>query len=492
MSQSSVTWLFPIIGVSEGECPHPPLSSLQLFLSAVELAAVGRFRLSGDRWRAAVGRLATRLLLSHLTGLDWWKVPIQRTPHGKPFLDVEEVLKQRRGEEAQGGGPGGGGERGGQGEGPVQLRSISFSISHHGDWLLLVGQWRRGWEEDGTPVPLVELLGCDVTRVELSSRVKADYEAAFPSPFPPPQLIPPLEEVLPSASSSRLPLPSPFLRCAEVLSEYFEAFQSVLTEGEWARIRRHRLPRPDEVEGREGGRGADSTVRRGVGMGEATQPPPHCVSAFAVVWSAKEAVVKAVGAGLSMDLQLMEVVDDEEEHSQPSAAAALPSTAPSAPAQVSAPSLYSTSLRIHWRLSSSLVSTSSSSIPCASALPIPQQRHNTGGPRSSQVGSSCSCSRCCAALHWELLIAPIDDRHTVAIARAFSSTAPASTSVVKERGRSVRDGREDARREPAASPDDILAGLGQPHGACFRVITIEELLRAVQTRCSLSLPQPEQ
>ncbi|KAF9272824.1 hypothetical protein BGZ68_002055 [Mortierella alpina] len=87
-----------------------PLSNLLNFLPKIECDRLLQFRHEDDMRRALVGRLMIHAFFAAHHGCRWDKLVFSRSETNKPIL-VQ----------------------------PVHLRNVSFNISHHGDWVLLVG-----------------------------------------------------------------------------------------------------------------------------------------------------------------------------------------------------------------------------------------------------------------------------------------------------------------------------------------------------------------
>lgn len=124
-----------------------------------------------------------------------------------------------------------------------------FNISHHGQFVVLaleaaVAHEGEGGQLPGGPPPYLPLLGCDVTTCSLP----------------------------PGADS---------------VAEYFACMQSCFTHNEWSLIR-------GDTES-----GASSSEEP-----TARQRDAAALMRFAWLWSLKESLIKAVGMGLSFDLQV--------------------------------------------------------------------------------------------------------------------------------------------------------------------------------------------
>jgi 4'-phosphopantetheinyl transferase len=164
--------------------PEPVLPALHDLLSPEERAKAARFRFDRDRHRHVAARAGLRLVLASYLGCEPAAVLMQPGALGKPLLT-----------------------------GPGRVGSISFNLSHSGDWGLLgIGRQRH--------------IGVDIEQH---------------------RDIPDLEEVAPS----------------------------VLSEGELAALR--------------------------------ARPPRERVSCFLQMWTRKEAVVKATGAGIGTALDEIEI-----------------------------------------------------------------------------------------------------------------------------------------------------------------------------------------
>ena len=489
-----VAWLCRVEGaeapVDEVEGAGELWSAVRSLLSSDELGPVLAYRRWVDRWRAAISRLMVRLLVEGVTG--------RRVRRGG--------ASEGEGEDAGHAGGGGGGcgcalsiRRDAYGKPRVALEGevgeeerrwseTAFSVSHHGQWLLLVAQWphsQRDRQEqqqqmqmqlhmpippdpsqphrphssalssDSSPpppspppspsLPPPVLLGCDVTCVELPLRVAVAYEVAFPVVRGLP--LPSLSSALSSASTS------PYRPCAALLSDYLDAFHSVFTPAEWRSIVQQRIPTPAEV--RERGKTA---VDAGAGDAQSERhraPPRHCLSAFSVLWSVKEAVVKAVGQGLSMDLTAFQATQTQRAQAQQGEEREVDEDAPLS-ADLYAP------FTLQW-------------LPSPSAPPhrtVGQAGPHTPCPvcRSSTSFTChcpCPCTACCAALRWEVEVTSIDERHSAAVVTA-STAAGAAPHLT---------------RPP--QPPHPLAALGQPASStglkshALRVLTIQQLLQAI-------------
>ena len=398
-------------------------------LSPADAAAVLLYRRLADRWRAAVSRLLQRALVEGVTGRRMGDgLSIRRDAFGKPRLHVE----------------GQGGE-----EGVRRLwAALSFNVSHHGQWLLLLASWPTPSSTSPlppSPPPPRVLLGCDVACVELPSRVAARYEAAFP----------PASFGLSSDSASLLPSlhsalrsspPSPYQPCAQLLSEYLDAFHSLFTHEEWQSIQHERIPTPLELSdsgvGEEEEAAAGSEGQQRLLRGS---PALHCLSVFTVLWSVKESVVKAVGQGLSMDLTAFQATRTTSlDHAlyAPHALTWLPSRNPPP----------------HRALGQA-----------SGVQPCPVCRSAT----ASTCSCPCACTSCCAALTWQVEVTAIDSRHTAAVAQA--TAAPCTTAAAQPF----------AAHSSAQQPHP-LAALGQPlpgtrlQSHALRLVSIPQLLQVIR------------
>ena len=303
-------------------------------------------------------------------------MPVLRSAHGKPLLDVATCLALVSSTAP-----------GGVCACAVCLASVRFSVSHHGDWLLLVGQRacgchcrsmcascvdeKRSWAGGASD------LGCDVTTTDLPQRYSSRYEKAWPvgALASPPSLaaaqLSPVDDAVSARghpSFSAPSSPSPFASSAAVLSGYLDMFASQLSPGERTRLRTHyRLPTPDEV--------------RPLLLPAVEPSATHCLSAFAAVWSVKEAVVKAVGLGLSIQLTALHTTLASDS---------------------SASGLYGGSVQVR------CVRGGAQACVAASAS------------RPQCAADSVDCCRSLDA-HWRVDVCAVDSRHTAAIARSSRS-----------------------------------------------------------------------
>ncbi|KAI7826092.1 4'-phosphopantetheinyl transferase superfamily [Gamsiella multidivaricata] len=87
-----------------------PVTNLLNFLPKIECDRILRFRAEDDMRRALIGRLMIHAFFAAHHGCHWEELVFSRSETNKPIL-----LK------------------------PDHLRNISFNISHHGNWVLLVG-----------------------------------------------------------------------------------------------------------------------------------------------------------------------------------------------------------------------------------------------------------------------------------------------------------------------------------------------------------------
>ena len=378
-------------------------------------------------------------------------MPVLRSAYGKPLLDVDACIRLLAS------------------FGPAALhsssstcvcadclRSVSFSVSHHGDWLLLVGQRACGGchcrsdcarctvaavREDGASEDIRSsssvsdgvrarcLLGCDVTTTDLPLRHATKYERAWPTEeiFTPPRLAATGCDWLFNGGSSSVcgytshhhsaAAVNAFVDSAAVLSDYLGMFASELHDDERSMLASCTLPSPHEVRPRRDERAA-AVVR----------PSAHCLTAFAVLWSVKEAVVKAVGLGLSIRLSSLRTTltySDGAQHSPYEAAVAVCCVRPGG-------------------------------VGCVATAPP----HCSAGSVD-----------CCRALdwHWEVQLLPLDERHTAAIARA----APTLQQLQHE--------NEHAASCTVDTHSMLNAlGSGSAHilSPSLRVLSVEELLAA--------------
>ncbi|KAK3841398.1 MAG: 4'-phosphopantetheinyl transferase superfamily [Linnemannia gamsii] len=87
-----------------------PVSNLLNFLPKIECDRLLQFRLEDDMRRALIGRLMIHAFFAAYHGCRWDKLVFSRSEANKP------ILLQ-----------------------PEHLTRVSFNISHHGDWVILVG-----------------------------------------------------------------------------------------------------------------------------------------------------------------------------------------------------------------------------------------------------------------------------------------------------------------------------------------------------------------
>ena len=261
------------------------------------------------------------------------------------------------------------------------LRSLCFSVSHHGDWLLLVGERACGCHcrsvcrECGIsgvpPCSASSLLGCDVTTTDLPLRHALNYEEVWPAGerCVPPSLAAAMAQSQQLAVSSAYSqsAAAPFARCAAVLSDYLAMFASQLRDDERCMLASHTLPAPADVRPLSDKRAA------------IVCPPSHCLTAFAVVWSVKEAVVKAVGLGLAIQLRSLHVRLTQPQHTQQ-------------------PTLYRATVDVR----------------CV------RPEEDAGCVAAGQSRCGVGSWDCCRALdwQWQVDIVPVDERHTAAVAHA--------------------------------------------------------------------------
>ena len=394
------------------------------------------------------------------TGLAFASVPVLRTAFGKPMLDVARcaALLHNGGEGKDSGGEWGGGHEECDARYLVEaLSSIAFNVSHHGDWLLLLCAWGEGRL----------LLGCDVARVELPQRIAAAYAAAFPQPQQQQQQQGPPVVATAAAVATALPSLSaaltgasapaqPFRACALLLADYLSAFRSLFSDAEWAAVQQRPLPRPSDVDGRA----APTDVE--------AAPAPHCLSAFFVLWSVKEATVKAVGHGLSMSLTAFQAVPavDGARSAEPSAPQDRAPPPPLPPPPLYAP------VRLDWRPTSA-----QSPSPCFRLADRPMQSGDSDP-------SLCPCAACCAALAWNVTVAGIDARHTAAVACARVSATVHTSPPTAAQALCART-LTPALREATQLGVQLIgtAWPANPHStaavlAGCRLVKIEELLQA--------------
>ena len=314
-----------------------------------------------------------------LSGVSFSAVPVIRSAFGKPLLDVDGCVAQLSSISSSHSAEL---EPSASSSSPavlcacvVCLSSVAFSVSHHGEWLLLVGQRACGCHCRSTCAQCssaagaaaaagpgcMSLLGCDVTSTDLPQRHAAKYERAWPAgerAAPPPSL--------PSlAAALHAPSATPFAECGCVVSDYLAMFASELSEAERSAMLACRLPSPSELQPLS----AEQPL-----AAVSVAPGAHCMSAFAAVWSVKEAIVKAVGLGLTIRLSAIHT--------------ALPQ-------------------------------------PMYGGRPVEVQvvrPSSNGGCVSSSTQRQCSAgsSACCRSLdwQWQVDLLPVDARHTAAIARA--------------------------------------------------------------------------
>jgi phosphopantetheinyl transferase len=231
---------------------------------AAERARIQRFHFAADRQRALLGRLAMRAALATTLGQTHGpngegRRPIQpasqRSLHSLPrslllLLLLLLLLAAWSGVDA--------GRlrlsRSAYGK-PFVLhpahtqRRVVFNISHHGQFVVLaleavVAPEGEGGQMPGGPPPYLPLLGCDVTTCALP----------------------------PGADS---------------VAEYFACMQSCFTHNEWSLIRGDTESDASSSE--------EPTAR---------QRDAAALMRFAWLWSLKESLIKAVGMGLSFDLQV--------------------------------------------------------------------------------------------------------------------------------------------------------------------------------------------
>ncbi|KAF8953268.1 hypothetical protein BGZ52_000331 [Haplosporangium bisporale] len=88
-----------------------PMTNLLHFLPKVECDRLLQFRVEDDMRRALIGRLMIHAFFVAFHGCSWDSLVFSRSETNKPIL-VE----------------------------PEHLQSISFNVSHHGDWVMLVGE----------------------------------------------------------------------------------------------------------------------------------------------------------------------------------------------------------------------------------------------------------------------------------------------------------------------------------------------------------------
>ncbi|KAF9313390.1 hypothetical protein BG003_005254 [Podila horticola] len=94
-----------------GKANIVPMTNLLHFLPKVECDRLLQFRFEDDMRRALIGRLMIHAFFAAFHGCSWDKLVFSRSETNKPIL-VE----------------------------PEHLQSISFNVSHHGDWVIFVGE----------------------------------------------------------------------------------------------------------------------------------------------------------------------------------------------------------------------------------------------------------------------------------------------------------------------------------------------------------------
>ena len=455
----SVRWLLPVACCSTGDekeeeragapaaslSPPPlPLHSVLALLPVSDQQAVLRYRQPLDRARAAIGRAVCRAFLQYATGLQADRVPVIRTAMGKPQLDVAAAAAALTAA----------GSCCPAAAGSCCLRRLSriaFNLSHHGDWLLFVAEWScacaepdasdggRADETRGLPLPplppLPALLGCDITRAELPRSIAAAYAEAF-AQHTAAESGQQQEKLQTAASRCSLQSAmsfgtagSPLRLCASLLSEYLAAFRPLLTGEEWRSITRRRLPCPASLPA------ADC----------------DCLQEFCLLWSAKEAVVKALGCGLSMPLSRLQLTRPEEAAGE--AAEQQPR------------------LKLAWLLRPPQSEEQQPPVPCRR---LPSVSPPTGCccvclQPLSRCLCSCPCPSCCSLLQWELDCAAVDSTHFAAVARAEQQAWQPGEPPQHSADCTQQSG-------------SLLCSLGSalPHAAQLRLVSLQQLLDQVR------------
>ncbi|KAF9338047.1 hypothetical protein BG006_000036 [Podila minutissima] len=96
---------------NSGKVTIVPMTNLLHFLPKVECDRLLQFRVEDDMRRGLIGRLMIHAFFAAFHGCSWDKLVFSRSETNKPIL-VE----------------------------PEHLKSISFNVSHHGDWVVFVGE----------------------------------------------------------------------------------------------------------------------------------------------------------------------------------------------------------------------------------------------------------------------------------------------------------------------------------------------------------------
>ncbi|KAG0357468.1 hypothetical protein BG005_003496 [Podila minutissima] len=96
---------------NSGKVTIVPMTNLLHFLPKVECDRLLRFRVEDDMRRGLIGRLMIHAFFAAFHGCSWDKLVFSRSETNKPIL-VQ----------------------------PEHLQSINFNVSHHGDWVVLVGE----------------------------------------------------------------------------------------------------------------------------------------------------------------------------------------------------------------------------------------------------------------------------------------------------------------------------------------------------------------
>ncbi|KAG0055185.1 hypothetical protein BGZ83_009361 [Gryganskiella cystojenkinii] len=100
-----------VTSLTEDDKPNiVPVSNLLNFLPKQESDRLLQFRQEDDMKRALIGRLMIHAFFAAHHGCRWDKLVFSRTENNKPILTQ-----------------------------PEHLKNVSFNISHHGDWVIFVG-----------------------------------------------------------------------------------------------------------------------------------------------------------------------------------------------------------------------------------------------------------------------------------------------------------------------------------------------------------------
>ncbi|KAG0045194.1 hypothetical protein BGZ83_009568 [Gryganskiella cystojenkinii] len=127
-----------------------PVSNLLNYLPKVEADALLQLRLEDDMRRALVGRLMVHAFFTAHHGCQWEDLAFDCSQSPSPVLIA-----------------------------PEHLTSVSFKISHHGDWVILVGEIleEQGQESAGGSHSPVHRLGVDVVDFQSPGHDLTSFEA---------------------------------------------------------------------------------------------------------------------------------------------------------------------------------------------------------------------------------------------------------------------------------------------------------------------------